>query len=328
MNENTMQQLHEVSQTYPMECQKLRLLSGIDPPPEKLAYIIESIPGPTYIFQSVQNRTLSRSTTYSEVDSELDHVPTMSPDNASVAIDNNNPAAFTVAPTRPAAVPASNSWAAIAKQATPPPAPVRSGSISVSLSTDSRPASRATGGISDLSKFSKVLDLTNKANSVPRPKNSKKKDEDKSKQQHPSIDILKECDEDENGIYWSPQGTRIDPCPKWYNKEEVERVKKLKLCNIYHLRPPCHSDKKCVHNHTYKPTQSELDTLALVARMSPCQNGPHCEDNPCIYGHNCPAPKQASLSKLKGGQKAIEEGKLCIFGVECFFNGAMHYYVE
>jgi hypothetical protein len=322
MNDTLVKDLYQLTHSYPGQTQKLYLMSSAEAPPEKLAFLLQSIPGPENLFQSC-HRTISRSTTYSEIDSDIDPVATDSPASGPAGPDDGLSALSTIGAPRPAPALPSNSWAAIAKQATPPP--VRSNSISLSTS-DSRPSSRAAVDISK--PFARILDLTNKPGLSSRSKKVEKEKNGTIKQEHPNLNVLKECDEDQHGIYWSKNGTRIDPCPKWYNKEEVERVKKLKLCNIFHLRPPCHSDKKCVHNHTYKPTQSELDTLALVARMSPCQNGPMCEDNPCIYGHNCPAPRQANLNKLKGGPKAIEEGKLCIFGVECFFNGDMHYYVD
>lgn len=321
MSDGVADELLRLIHSHPKECEKVRLLSGVDIAPEKLAFLIEAIPGVEQIFQS-SHRKESQDMPYSEADSDSAHASPKSPEKLTPTSTSPIPSFFTPGVSRPALAPVSNSWAKIAKQATPPPG--RSGSMSAS---DSRPNSRADFTQS----FAKVLDLTTKSSVVRRKdkeNKSKEKSHSSSKQEHPNLDVLKLCTPDEDGIYWSANDFRIDPCPKWYVKEEVERVKKLKLCNVNYLRPPCLSDKKCHHSHTYTLTQSELDTLALVARMSPCSNGPTCSEVPCIYGHNCPAPRQVNLSKLKGGQKAIDEGQLCIFGVECFFSGDMHHYAD
>lgn len=111
-------------------------------------------------------------------------------------------------------------------------------------------------------------------------------------------------------------GQRIDPPCKDYDKLEVERVKKLKLCNIHYLRQECPYDMECTHNHDYNPNRSELAFLRLVARMSPCLNGSGCQDVKCIFGHRCPAPY------CKG---SIPKGtKFCIFADTCRFPIGLH----
>jgi hypothetical protein len=72
-------------------------------------------------------------------------------------------------------------------------------------------------------------------------------------------------------------GQRIDPPCKDYDKIEVDRVKKIKMCNVHFLRNECPYEKNCTHLHAYKPTESEVATLRLVARMAPCSNGSGCQ---------------------------------------------------
>lgn len=105
-------------------------------------------------------------------------------------------------------------------------------------------------------------------------------------------------------------GQRIDPLVT-HNKEEVARLKKLKLCNAHFLRRFCRSGSDCYHNHTYKIAPEELKTLGHVARMAPCGQGSECDDEDCYHGHVCPAPKGRN-------------GELCIFGEMCRFPDEMH----
>ncbi|KAG9190991.1 hypothetical protein G6011_09079 [Alternaria panax] len=73
-------------------------------------------------------------------------------------------------------------------------------------------------------------------------------------------------------------GQRIDSRCKDYDKIEVDRVKKIKMCNVHFLRNECPYETTCTHLHAYEPTRSELATLRLVARMAPCSNGSGCQD--------------------------------------------------
>ncbi|KAL8731381.1 MAG: hypothetical protein Q9166_003473 [cf. Caloplaca sp. 2 TL-2023] len=60
-------------------------------------------------------------------------------------------------------------------------------------------------------------------------------------------------------------GQRIDP-PNVYDKEEVDRVRKLKLCNVHFLRGDCGYDP-CTHSHSKKLSKAEMAALKTVARM-------------------------------------------------------------
>lgn len=79
-------------------------------------------------------------------------------------------------------------------------------------------------------------------------------------------------------------GQRIDPVVK-FDANEVERVKKLKMCNVHFLRHDCLFGDDCTHDHFYKPNKNELQTLRHVARMTPCKFGTECDEIKCIYGH-------------------------------------------
>jgi hypothetical protein len=110
-------------------------------------------------------------------------------------------------------------------------------------------------------------------------------------------------------------GQRIDPPCRDYDKAEVDRVKKMKMCNVHFLRHECPFGENCTHSHAHNPTREELNTLRLVARLAPCINGSGCQDVKCIYGHICPAPR--SKHPVKGT-------KTCIFGEQCKFPVELH----
>lgn len=111
-------------------------------------------------------------------------------------------------------------------------------------------------------------------------------------------------------------GQRIDPPCKHYDKTEVDRVKKLKLCNVHFLRKECPYNGDCTHFHAFTPSNDEIRTLRLVARMAPCQNGSGCQDVKCIYGHRCPAPLQRNRRNT--------DVKPCIFAETCKFPIELH----
>jgi hypothetical protein len=118
----------------------------------------------------------------------------------------------------------------------------------------------------------------------------------------------------EEGISRNRKGQRIDPKKKDFDKAEVDRVKKMKLCNVHFLRNGCPFGSGCSHKHESKPSGDELTTLRLVARMTPCVNGSGCNDVACIYGHRCPYP----LSRTN------KVSKSCLFGTECRFPEELH----
>ncbi|MDI1489480.1 MAG: hypothetical protein OHK93_008759 [Ramalina farinacea] len=101
-------------------------------------------------------------------------------------------------------------------------------------------------------------------------------------------------------------GQRVDPVVT-YDPNEVKRIKKLKMCNVNFLRNDCPYDP-CTHDHHYKPTKNELQTLRYVSRMTPCKFRGDCDDLKCIYGHRCPNDTE--------GSSTCRWGENCRFDVE------------
>ncbi|EEH35608.2 C-x8-C-x5-C-x3-H type zinc finger protein [Paracoccidioides lutzii Pb01] len=105
-------------------------------------------------------------------------------------------------------------------------------------------------------------------------------------------------------------GQRVDRLDfKSIPKDELNRVKKLKLCNLYYLLGDC-PNLSCYHTHDHKLTKNERMVLHAVARMTPCRFGTECDDPGCIYGHRCP---QSEVGK-----------KDCFWGSNCRFDTAAH----
>ena len=87
-------------------------------------------------------------------------------------------------------------------------------------------------------------------------------------------------------------GQRVDRLDSSIPREEVHRIKKLKLCNVFFLlgADAC-TNPNCTHDHDYPLTREERKVLSEVARMTPCYYMTECEDPKCIYGHRCPQSK-------------------------------------
>lgn len=92
-------------------------------------------------------------------------------------------------------------------------------------------------------------------------------------------------------------------------REELNRIKKMKLCNFYFLLGEC-PNSNCYHDHTHKLTKSERVILEAIARTTPCHYGLDCDDPDCIYGHRCP--------QSEPGRKD------CYWGSSCRFDTAAH----
>jgi len=106
-------------------------------------------------------------------------------------------------------------------------------------------------------------------------------------------------------------GQRIDKTDTTIPNYEIQRVKKLKLCNTYYLQTSqqCTSSH-CTHRHDYPISNYERKVLREVARMTPCYYKTDCDDPDCIYGHRCPQ------------SKPNEQG--CYYGDDCRFYGWGH----
>ncbi|KAL9623362.1 MAG: hypothetical protein Q9160_002255 [Pyrenula sp. 1 TL-2023] len=83
------------------------------------------------------------------------------------------------------------------------------------------------------------------------------------------------------------QGQRIDDVDKTIPNQDVQRIKKLKLCNVFYLLGACHNSD-CQHDHSKNLSNYEKRVLGIVARMTPCHARTECENPRCIYGHRCP----------------------------------------
>ncbi|KKK25468.1 hypothetical protein ARAM_006009 [Aspergillus rambellii] len=105
-------------------------------------------------------------------------------------------------------------------------------------------------------------------------------------------------------------GQRVDRLDfKTIPREEVSRMKKLKLCNFHFLQGEC-PNENCHHDHSRKLTKNEYLILTAIARMTPCRYGLECNDAECMYGHRCP---QSEPGK-----------KECYWGQSCRFDTAAH----
>ena len=106
-------------------------------------------------------------------------------------------------------------------------------------------------------------------------------------------------------------GQRIDKVDSSIPNHEIQRIKKLKLCNIYYLQGPSYcTTNNCSHSHTYPLSKGERNILREVARMTPCYYKMECSDPECIYGHRCPQ------------NKPDDPG--CWYGEDCRFYGWGH----
>jgi hypothetical protein len=105
-------------------------------------------------------------------------------------------------------------------------------------------------------------------------------------------------------------GERVDRVDfRTIPKDELNRVKKLKLCNLFYLLGDC-PNLNCYHTHEYKLGKNERVLLQAVARMTPCHFGTECDDAGCIYGHRCPLSEPGR--------------KDCYWGTNCRFETAAH----
>ncbi len=106
-------------------------------------------------------------------------------------------------------------------------------------------------------------------------------------------------------------GMRIDRVDNGLPNYEIQRVKKLKLCNTYYLQGKdlCAANK-CSHRHDYPISNYERKILREVSRMTPCYYKTDCDDADCIYGHRCPQSKPGEQD--------------CYYGEDCRFYGWGH----
>ncbi|KAK5080140.1 hypothetical protein LTR70_008939 [Exophiala xenobiotica] len=105
-------------------------------------------------------------------------------------------------------------------------------------------------------------------------------------------------------------GQRVDNVDDAIPYQELQRIKKMKLCNIYYLQGKDACTGDCGHSHTYPLKTAERNILKEVARMTPCYYKTECDDPACIYGHRCPQSKP--------------DKKDCYYKSDCRFVGWGH----
>lgn len=105
-------------------------------------------------------------------------------------------------------------------------------------------------------------------------------------------------------------GQRVDPVDTTIPYQELQRIKRMKLCNIYYLVGKNECSGNCGHSHTYPLSKDEKNVLKEVARMTACHNRTDCDDIGCIYGHRCPQNKP--------------DKKDCYYKESCRFEGWGH----
>lgn len=105
-------------------------------------------------------------------------------------------------------------------------------------------------------------------------------------------------------------GQRVDRLDfKSIPREDLNRLKKLKLCNFYYLQGEC-PNENCHHDHTRKLSKNDYFILSAIARMTPCRFGLECDDAECMYGHRCPQSEHGK--------------KDCYWGSSCRFEPETH----
>ncbi|KAK9578862.1 hypothetical protein V6Z94_005964 [Aspergillus fumigatus] len=88
-------------------------------------------------------------------------------------------------------------------------------------------------------------------------------------------------------IYLNNRGQRVDIPLRYTSKENMERLKRMKLCNQFHLSGSCTFGNNCAHKHGPSLTDTEITDLMYIARSSVCPNGIFCRDKTCVCGHRC-----------------------------------------
>jgi len=122
-----------------------------------------------------------------------------------------------------------------------------------------------------------------------------------------------------SAITRNKKGQRLDVALE-YDREEVQRLKKLKCCNQHYIgQGCCHYNAgkvdKCPHAHDFDLSTRDMHHLRVIARETPCKRGSECDDIKCIYGHSCPFPMAS-----EGSMRGIG----CLNGSACRFPDGMH----
>lgn len=99
---------------------------------------------------------------------------------------------------------------------------------------------------------------------------------------------------------WDPGFRGLDE-PITVSIAAMDSIKKRKesdkLCNNHFLRGPCAKGDSCFFVHDYKPSDEEINAIAVLARQNPCTNGQDCDSDDCIYGHHVSQTEPFSLHR-------------------------------
>ncbi|QQK40568.1 CCCH zinc finger protein [Penicillium digitatum] len=102
-------------------------------------------------------------------------------------------------------------------------------------------------------------------------------------------------------------GQRVDRLDfKSIPRDDLNKLKKLKLCNYHFLLGECPNEENCYHDHDRKLTRQDLHILSAIARMTPCRFGLECDDVECIYGHRCPQSEPGKKTCFRGDSCRFE----------------------
>lgn len=127
---------------------------------------------------------------------------------------------------------------------------------------------------------------------------------------------------------WVPEPRGLDPfvTPNLHSLADIKRkTGSEKLCNNYFLRGACSKGNECPYKHRPKLGEDDLNALAYLSRLNPCQQGQYCPDYTCVYGHHCPAYK---LEKKSNGEMAYYCRWYCKFDEEGHPPGTIMSYAQ
>lgn len=88
-------------------------------------------------------------------------------------------------------------------------------------------------------------------------------------------------------LFTNASGQRVDRRLPFSSKENVDKLKRQKLCNQFHLLGSC-VYSECPHKHGPALSHQNIVDLMYIARSSVCPIGLGCEDVRCTCGHRCP----------------------------------------
>jgi hypothetical protein len=76
----------------------------------------------------------------------------------------------------------------------------------------------------------------------------------------------------------------------------VRVLRDKKLCNPFHILGEC-PYPDCFFIHGARLDEKGIEARRLLARQAPCSSGLHCEDEKCLFGHQCPDRACAKIGR-------------------------------